>query len=551
MAAPTRCGCLLAVLLVSAGTVRAQADEGIMATPGRPWSAVLPDPDRFNWDRTDRPGYRFRGMLPVHQRFHDYVRAKRQSPGGLSWADRMMVRRMQALRRWPEPPRPNQFWRAYLNYLRRQPTDDLNFAQRVMLSQLFARGLCPMDNPPGEHTQALVDYLNSGPFEARNWFERTFGRVAPWLEYEMASSGVDLTPGAAPSGVFPVDVSFNGLRIWYQVSGATVGAPKDQGGFTTTRTHAEGVLTADATLTVSGTYAVGGFGADITVIVWADDQRKEYKYYRVHETEPNSAPYSVSVTVPRHCKRGGFSVRLDGRYSMGGGHRGLVVSGTFRQSASDQAQEQSEEDAKWRAEVEKTLRDLGYEDTPTGRELKRMRAALAGGDAAWKAYVEAKQRELGYDQTPEGLEYQRLRQAMAAGGDVWNGYAQRGLGRAPLPPGAQAQADVGGLKVGTGASQGQVQGATDHFAQAPKVSCALEYRDLPPGTTVTAVWARDGKEVIRSERQCGGTGWVSFGISANQGNLAPGAYQVTVTAGGKVLGRKSFTIGQVSGGGDL
>ena len=91
-----------------------------------------------------------------------------------------------------------------------------------MLAELFARGLAPLDNPGDENTKRLADYLNSGPFEARNWFERTFGRVEPWISYELAATGHDMGKGSAPSGVYPVDGTFNGLRIWYNVTGATL-----------------------------------------------------------------------------------------------------------------------------------------------------------------------------------------------------------------------------------------------------------------------------------------------------------------------------------------
>ncbi len=532
----------------------AWGQDGIEYTPGRPWSAILPNPEKFDWNRQQRPGYRYRGMLPLQQRFYNYIQARRRSGAQLTGAEQMMIRYLQGARRWPEAPRPNRFWTAYINYLRSRPTDELTYAERLMLSELFARGLCPMDTPPSPHTPDLIRYLNSGPFEARNWFQRIMGRVEPWLEYEMAAGGIDMSgQGAPPTGVFPVDGTFNGLRIWYNVTGATLGAATDRGGFTNTRTHAVGTINATGTLSVTGRYSVGGFGADITVVVWADAQRKEYKHYLEQTnkggTYTSEAAYSVSVPIPAHCKQGGFSVRLDGRYSMGGGHRGLIVSGTFKQSASDKVQEQSEEDAKWRAEVERTLKNLGYEDTPEGKELKAMRAAAAAGGAAWRAFCDRRARELGPDRSPEGQEFGRLKQAMAAGGDQWNQYAQKGLGSTPLPDDAKALPDVGGLKVGTSAAQGQVQGAADHFDQAPKVSCALDYKDLPAGTPVTAVWTRDGQEVARSERQCGGSGWVSFGISAKQGSLAPGAYVVTIAAGGKVLGRKSFTIGQPSGEG--
>jgi len=526
----------------------ALAQDGITPIPGRPWTAVLPDPDGFDWTSNNRAGYRYRGMLPVHQRFHDYIQAKRATPGGLSEADRMMIRRLVALRRWPEAPRPNQFWLEFIRYLRNQPTTDLNLAQRIMLSQLFARGLAAMDNPGDENTRRLADYLNSGPFAERNWFERTFGRVEPWIAYEMAASGQDMGRGAAPGNVFPAE-RFNGLQITYNVTGATLGAPTDAGGFTNTRSM-KGTLQAGGTLSVSGTLLVGGYGADVDFSVWAGDKRDEFKTYVKNEGAA-SASFNIKVPVAPGTKSGGFSLRLSGRYSMGGGYRGVVVSASLGQSTADAERERAEADAKWRAEVERTLKQLGYEDTPEGRELRRMRDALAAGEAGWRAYVDARQRELGYDPSPEAAACRKLRDALAAGGETWNDAAKTALGVDKLPDTVAAPSDVGGLKVGPSTNAGQVQGAADRFDPLPAVSCAFDYANLPDGSKIVAVWTRDGKEIIRSERAVGtGSGWVSFSLrGGGGGNLANGAYVVTLTVGDRVLGRKQFSIGPATGAG--
>ena len=42
--------------------------------PGRPWTALIPDPDTFDWNRTNRPGYRLRPMNTVQQNFRNYIK---------------------------------------------------------------------------------------------------------------------------------------------------------------------------------------------------------------------------------------------------------------------------------------------------------------------------------------------------------------------------------------------------------------------------------------------------------------------------------------------
>jgi len=519
--------------------VMTAALAGAEYTPGRPWTAVIPDPDTVDWSNPDRPGYHYRGMLPLHEKFYEYIKTKRERGEELSMADNAMIRRLQTLRRWPEAPVPNQFWRSYLRYLREQTTDELNWAQRFMLWEAFARGLIAWDLEQDEHTRNVVEYLNSGPFRARNWFERCFGRVEPWMEYTTASVGIDMGGGGgAPGTVYPAE-PFNGLQITYNVAGATLGEPEDTPGFTTSRRHS-GVV-HPGTLTVSGSgLGDGGYGATLTVRVWAGaEERKLEEWIENTRGGADSKSFSLSVPVAPGTTSAGFSIRLDGSYSMGGGHRGLVVSGALGQSAADAAQQRAQADAEWRARVEKTLAELGYEQTPGGRELAEMRRALQGGDAAWREYVDRKQRELGYQDSDAEAGLDELASALDAGGATWDQYAAaHGGAVAPPPP------DVGGLQVGTGTSGGTTTGAADHFDQVGKVSAAMNYEDLPAGSVAAAVWTRDGAEVTRSQQQVGGTGWVSFSLfTQDAGGLQSGRYTLTITVGDTVLGRKTFTIG--------
>ena len=112
---------------------------------------------------------------------------------------------------------------------------------------------------------------------------------------------------------------------------------------------------------------------------------------------------------------------------------------------------------------------------------------------------------------------------------------------ADVPP---ATGDTGGLQVGTGAEDGRVIGAADHFERTDSVTGVATYEDLPDDTTAVAVWTLNGDELTRGERAIGGTGWVSFSIATQEGDdLPPGRYTLTITAGDRRLGRKTFTIG--------
>jgi len=482
-------------------------------------------------------------MGGTHQRFYDYIQGKRARGEDLTWADQTMIRLLRAKRRWPEAPIPNEQCMAFMRMLREKDTLDLNIAESMMVATLIQGGLWPRDPAPQEHMDRLVEYLNSGPFEARNWWERVFGRVEPLLDLEAARWGYDMRgTGGPPAGVFPAE-PFNGLQISYNVAGATLGAPTDEGGFLTRRTH-QGVLTP-GTLRVSGTVSVNaGFGADVTLRVWAGAEEQKLEFYLEKVEGGSRKAYDLSVPVPAGTQGGGFVIRMDGRYSMGGGWRGLEVAGTLAQSEEDRQAEREAADRAWREEVERTLRELGYEDTPAGKDLKEMREALAGGDAAWQAFVDRRQQELGYDQSPEAQQYYELRDAARAGGKTWDDYVAAHTG-AGSTPGGQDSPDVGGLTVGRSVVDGQTQEVADHFPQASQVACATTFTDLPENTTAEAVWTLDGQETARSQRQVGGTGWVSFRLYTDDAaGLPPGRYQVTITAGDQVLGRKTFTIGE-------
>lgn len=526
---------LVAVLSLSASATAQETNP----IPGRPWSYMIPDPDKFDWSKNDRPGYHFAGMSPNQKRFYDYIQAKKQAGQALSTVDESMIRRLTASRAWPEAPRPNQFWKAYMRYLREQTNDDLNTAQRIMLSQLLARGIGGFDNTGDDNTRRLAEYLNSRPFEARNWFERTFGRVEPWLKYEYQTMSY-APAGATPGNVFPPD-HFNGLQITYNVSGATLGKVTESGSFTWIRSI-EGTFRTGGTLNVSGTVRVGGFGADIMVYVYAGSKNDTYKIYIENKPGKNTGAYNVSVPIPKDAENAGFTVREDGRYSMGGGHRGLVVTASLSLDPSEKAAKQAVADEEWRKHVEDTLARLGYQNTPEGQEVEAMRKALAGGQGAWGSYVDDQQKKLGYDSSPEGRAYADLDGAIKQGGEPFNAFVRKEMGD-KAPGWAQtALPDVGGISVGPSVGDGKVEGASDRLSGVTKLATAYAYEGVPENSQFEAVWTRDGTEISRSKRQTGGDGWVSFSVSTSSGTMKPGRYTVTILVNGVVAARKTVTV---------
>lgn len=290
---------------------------------------------------------------------------------------------------------------------------------------------------------------------------------------------------------------------------------------------------------------------------------------------PGTQSFEVSIAVPEGANltfpTPQFFVRLNGRFSTAGAGstqvgRGLQVAGNLEECADAGAARRAAADAEWRAEVERTLRELGYQQSPAGREVARMQEAARGGAAAWQEYVDERHLELAAQETEAERDFDRLEQALAAGGDVWDNYVRTGdadapPSRPPLPPEETAQrptpadpqpadmpGDIGGLQVGTGGEGGSVIGAANHFDRTDGITGVLHYEDKPDGIVAVAIWERDGNELARGERPIGGTGWVSFSIAMQEGRaLPPGTYTLTIVAGDTIIGRKTFTVGGAQG----
>ena len=180
---------------------------------GNPWLNTIPDPDKFDWITKGgrRTGYDFRGMLPRHQVFHDYIQGKRENDLPLTWAEHALVRHLIIIRRWPDPPVPNPFWSACMRYFRAQRSSDLSVAEMILLDQLFARGFTINELPDDPNLTRVRDYVNSSAFDIENWFERISPPRETWIQNLNSGWGYDM-PYDAPYDPRVVDVMNTEIR---------------------------------------------------------------------------------------------------------------------------------------------------------------------------------------------------------------------------------------------------------------------------------------------------------------------------------------------------
>ncbi|MFC2157548.1 tetratricopeptide repeat protein [Acidobacteriota bacterium] len=514
------------LILVLFTCIKAMAQEP-QPIDGRPWTTIIPDPDTYDWSNNNRPGYRYRGMEPMHQRFHDYIKRKQAQGTELHWEERLLIRQLIAARRWPEAPRPNEFWAAYMRYLRSLPNDKLNTAQTLMLTELTRRGLVGLDRDPSPAASRIREYLNSKPFEARNWFERTFGRVedwmGPWLDYQLAGHGHPLSaPGAVAQ--FPIIAWIRGamypasmgasvasderhviVKPWdyqleYSISGCCdpqsrhvykLGKPNDPalGELSPVVELLNGVPTQIAyrvgsvvnyygtfkpgtTLTISGRVRVGSVGAEVFANAVADKKINEMTFKVPPQKEPSWHPFQVTVPVPEGTKAASLRVYMEWPredYSNSLMPPNLTVSAQLTPDPDTLATYAGDE--AWAKYVNETLARLGYSDTPLGRDLKRMRDALAGTDADWKRYVNEEQRRLGYDSSPEAVAYYELNEAAQAGGEKWAAYINR---KEAIKPGDETGPKAEELKKKAESllSRGDLQEAEEAIGELEKIDAA-------------------------------------------------------------------------------
>ena len=506
----------------------------------RPWTMILPDPDKIDWNNLqDRPGYRYRGMLPSHQRFYDYIQAKRHSPTPLNWMDKAMIHTLQTIRRWPEAPIPSPAALAYMRYLRGLNRIDLNLSEAIMLSEIWGQGLIPTDVPPNASFQPMVEYLQSGPFQPRNLWERCFGRADDYLDWTVAAIFDTRVPGSFSFPTPPID----GVQIGYSISGARITDSKESKatiGYQAGRGE-NGEMDTKGSLRLWGTVRTSGVHQTLfSAYVRAGTNSKVIERRisdKITVGVPISGGYTFDLSVPipelppppeQGYAPGNYWISIQTVSGTLGQpdykvHAMVDISGWLRRP--DELTRKNEV-TDWRAEVEKTLKKLGYEETAEGGKLRRMREARAAGPAAWKAYTNEQFAFFNANKNDKDRFYECVQQAMENGGPAWDAYVQT--------------ESCGGLRVpqsSTGGVAGQPAG------QVPPVS--------PGGGTLQGGAQPQGKTP-----PAGGTGGATqtappgenrpAGGGATGGTAAPGSGGGTTAAAGadRIAGTWNWVNGQ-------
>lgn len=130
---------------------------------------------------------------------------------------------------------------------------------------------------------------------------------------------------AQSSGVYPAE-PFNGMQVSYSITGATISKYTDVPGFTCTRSLVITDIQSGGVLGISGSLQAGGLGCTITVTVSAGGKSSSGTY----EVQPGSPKsFQQTVNIPKDAKSASITVKMDGHYSMGGGYRGVIVTGSW------------------------------------------------------------------------------------------------------------------------------------------------------------------------------------------------------------------------------
>ena len=112
-------------------------------------------------------------------------------------------------------------------------------------------------------------------------------------------------------------------------------------------------------------------------------------------------------------------------------------------------------------------------------------------------------------------------------------------------PGVGSAPGWGAGRIGTEIDAGKLMGEADTFTGVSKLVAIFPYKEVPAGTTVVASWLRDGHQLQQQEYQVKvTTGQVWFWISTKRkGGYEPGAYEVRVQVGDKVVASRAFRVG--------
>jgi len=175
--------------------------------------------------------------------------------------------------------------------------------------------------------------------------------AAPQSSTERKDTAVSTKAGAGGGAgdKYPAE-PFNGMQVFYSMSGAAMGSPEDKDGFTCTRSF-KGTL-GSGSLDLSGSSTdlggvvnteYGNFAMILDAEVWVDTNKKGYHSKRAHEEGAGKpanhkisygpGAFNLSVPIEADAKSGGFRISLtyvNPRF----GNRGVVVCGAFSNSAA-------------------------------------------------------------------------------------------------------------------------------------------------------------------------------------------------------------------------
>jgi hypothetical protein len=543
--------------------------------PGHPFSYIIPDPDKFDWQRKNRPGYRFRGMKEQHRNFYNYIMAKRRRGEALSWGERLMIHLLQANRRWPEPPIPNEAARRFMKYLRNKTDDHLNTAENLLLAELFALGVIPYDNNLPARLKPLVKHLQNGHFQARNIWERWFGRVEPWIDFAFAASGADLSDGNSPSGPaggngysgrFPADDKRYGIT--YHLSGVDPGKAKEWTDRSLHRIYEHGTINGDK-IVLDVTPArgdckfrtdYGDFYTTIAAEIRLGSRKATY-FSDPKRVRPDSSgldtnpctPKAIHLELPVTDRRdtGSFAIVehwVNPRY----GDWEIEIRGSFafpekiRREAWDQAF------AEWHRHAEAFFRNYGTGgQVPETREfMSGLETALRRGGQALVDYLQSWFGGPGEDYTPPGQEAKKIRDHFGLGDDG-EGESRENHQTTPPPPRKPQKPKkrrrlnpyLVTLRGYPDKSQNKASIPLFYFSDCERIAADFPYANVPAGSRIEAVWYRAGNPVLKLSRKISGPGPATFELKSRDGEkLAQGDYEIWIKINGRFQARTAFTI---------
>jgi hypothetical protein len=464
-----------------------------------------------------------------------------------------------------------------MKYLRNKTDDHLNTAENLLLAELFALGVIPYDNNLPARFKPFVKHLQNGPFQARNFWERWFGRVEPWIDFAFAASGADLSDGSSRtgpdggggySGRFPADNKR--YAITYHLSGVDPGKARERTDRSLHRIYEHGTINGSK-IVLDVTPArgdcsfrtdYGDFYTTIAAEIRLGSRKAAYfsnpKRVRPDHSGLNTNPCTpkpIHLELPVTDRRdtGSFAIVehwVNPRY----GDWEIEIRGSFafpdeiRREAWDRAFDE------WHRHAEAFWRN--YE---AGERAAREQEFMSGLETALRrggqALVDYLQNWLGgpeEDYSRLGQEAKKVRDAFGLGDDGEGGNQDNDQSTAPPPPPKKTQKPkkhrrlnpyLVTLRGYPDRAQNKSSAPRFYFSGSERITADFPYANVPAGSRIEAVWYRAGNPVLRLARKISGTGTATFELKSRAGEkLAQGDYEIWIKINGRFQARAAFTI---------